>query len=99
MTGPADVEIREADLVHEAVLPVLGVPVRLRSDSADVIRVFERAYAYWRVLAARPDLLSPGRIEGRIVVAPGDEGPAGRAPVRHRLVDRRRMLIATPCSV
>jgi hypothetical protein len=99
LTGSSDLEIPEERLRHAATLPVLGVPVRLRSDSAEIVAVFEEAFGYWRVLEGRPDLCARERVEGRLVLDAGDERGVGRPPVRHRLVDRRRLLVATPGSL
>lgn len=94
-----DLLIRDERLVHEAVLPVLGVPVRLRSDAPEVIEAFEEALGYWRVLEGRPDLVGSERVEGRILLQPGDEGGDAHARVSHRLVDPHTLLISTPGSV
>jgi hypothetical protein len=91
--------IAERDLLHEATLPVLGVPVRLRSDSPEVVQAFERAFAGWRVLEERPELIAPLGVEGRLVIHGGDEGGQAPAPVRHRILSDRRMLVGTPGSV
>src|SRR5688572_12301056 len=89
--------IREDDLRHEITLPVLGVPVRLRTDSPEIIAAAERAFGYWRVLEGQPELLSRHRVEGRLVLRAGSEG-SERPPVQHRVIDGRRLLVSTQVS-
>ena len=96
----SDLRIRDDQLVHEATLPVLGVPVRLRSNERGPIDVFERAYGYWRVLETHPELVAADRVEGRIVVESAASVPQdARVPVKHRLLDRARMLVSAPGCV
>jgi hypothetical protein len=95
----SELTIDEASLRHELELPVLGIPVRLRSDSPEIIAAYEAALGSWRVLASRPELVSNLRVEGRLVVHAGDESGHEHAPIRYRLVDHDRLLISTPGSV
>ena len=60
----SEVRIRDEALVHELTLPVLGVPVRLRSDAPEIIEAFESAFGGWREIEGRADLLSSARLEG-----------------------------------
>lgn len=99
MTGGDGIGIDDAELRLDLTLPVLGVPVRLRTDSGEILEAFERAYGYWRVLEERPELIAADGVEGRLVTRPGDEGSEPRPPVRHRLIDPRRLLVATPGSL
>jgi hypothetical protein len=96
--APDALEIGEEELRHGAVFPVLGVPVRIRTDSPELLEVAEGAFGYWRVLEGRPDLLARDQVEGRLVIRPGSEG-GPRPRVRHRLIDRRRLIVSTPASV
>ena len=48
------------ELPHESTLPVLGVPVRLRSNARDVIDAFETALGRWRVMERHPERLPFG---------------------------------------
>ena len=91
--------IPDEALVHEATLPVLGVPVRLLSNASEVIDAFEDSLGYWRILESRADLIACGGVEGRLVVRPGDEGGHVHAPVAYRKVDWARLLVSTPGSV
>jgi hypothetical protein len=93
-----EIGLREERLVHEATIPVLGVPVRMRSNRPRVIDSFERAYGYWRVLEGHPELCAREVVEGRIVVEAdaGAEARAPRAPVKHRVLGRGRMLVSSP---
>jgi len=94
-----DVFLTEDRLVHEVTLPVLGIPTRLRSDAPEVVAAFEEALGLWRIVEGRPELLSSERVEGRVVVHAGDEGGHAHAPVRHRVIEPRRLLLSTPGSV
>ena len=94
-----EVRIRDEALVHEVTLPVLGVPVRLRSDAAEIIEAFESAFGGWRVIEGREDLLSTARVEGRLVFHSGGEGGRAHAPMRHRLVGKGRLIYMSPGSV
>ena len=95
----SEVLIRDEALVHEVTLPVLGVPVRLRSNVAEIIDAFESALGGWRVIEGRGDLLSPGRVEGRLILHLGDEGRRAIPPVRHRLVGKGRLILTSSGSV
>jgi hypothetical protein len=94
----SEVGIRERRLVHEATIPVLGVPVRMRSDHPAVIDAFERAYGYWRLLEDHRELWSDELVEGRIVVevSAGGEPRVPRARVKHRVLGPGRMLVSSP---
>ena len=95
----SEVRIRDKELVHEVTLPVLGVPVRVRSNAAEIIDAFESALGGWRVIEGRADLLSSARIEGRLILHSGDEGGQAHPPVRHRMVGKGRLIYMSPGSV
>jgi hypothetical protein len=95
----SQLRIRDETLRHAATLPVLGIPVRVRSDAPEVIAAFEDAFGFCRPLFDRPELVGSEAVEGRIVVHDGDEGGAEPPAVRYRLVDPQRLICWTPGSV
>jgi hypothetical protein len=86
-------------LAHESTLPVLGVPVRLRSNARALIDAFETALGRWRVMERHPELLSAEVVEGALVLVPGDEGLDRPVPVQYALEERGRLVISTPGSL
>jgi hypothetical protein len=68
----------------------------VRTDSLEIITAAERAFGYWRVLEAHPELWSRERVEGRLVLRAGSEG-SERPPVEHR-VEGRRLRVSTRAS-
>lgn len=69
-----------APLEHSLSLPLLGVPLTMRSNSARVLALAERALGHWRELA--PALIEPGpplRVD--FVVHPDDAQPEATARV------------------
>lgn len=87
--GPLD---RRSPLEHETKIPVLGVPVRFRSNSAEVMRRVEDAFLAWQDLTLESSLQSSEEVTVRIILQESvelqDEGspPVHRLPERHRLV-------------
>jgi hypothetical protein len=81
--------------------PVLGITVRLESNSRFAMGVFEEAFVSRRT---RPvtESETPERVIVRLVVREGDEGisgPGEHSPVSYRLPRRDRMLVHTRGSV
>ena len=90
---------RDVPLEHGADIPVLGIPVRYRSNAREPVRVAEEAFAAWRGRDVAPGGAGESPVTVRIVVHEGDEGVAEHAPVRHRMLDGHRFLLHTPGSV
>ena len=86
-------------LAHESTLPVLGVPVRLRSNAPELIAAFEESLGRWRVMERHPQLLSDERVEGTLLLEDGDETTEPPVPVQYDIEDRGRLVISTPGSV
>jgi hypothetical protein len=90
MTDPRSLPVRDGlghtvELGHRATFPLLGVPVEIRSNSADVIAAAERAFGAWRALA--PDLIVQGQpAVVSVVVQPVDPAllAGGPRPWVHR---------------
>lgn len=66
---------------------ILGVPTRVRSDSAGIIELADRAFAAWPRTRARP------RVRLRLDATLETSG-AGAADVRYRLPSRERLIIS-----
>ena len=90
---------RDVPLRHTAEIPVLGVPVRFRSNAAAVIAAAEEAFGAWRVLQKHPALLQPDGVSVTIMVHPGDEGDAEHAEFYHRVLDGQRVLFGSRGSI
>src|SRR5688572_6308016 len=88
-------------LAHETTLPVLGVPVRLRSNAPELIEAFEESLGRWRVMERHPELLSDQRVEGTLLLEDWDETsePVLPLPVQYEIRDHGRLVISTPGSV
>ena len=85
---------------YESTLPVLGVPVRLRSNEPELIAAFERSLGRWRVLEGRSALLSDARVEGALWVGAGEEGADRPIPARvHSLCRPAEMSIAKAATL
>mgnify|MGYP006294685151 CR=1 FL=1 len=94
--------LRNAPLPVETVLPVLGIPVRFRSNAPAVVEVAETAFERWRALEETPalaELVEREGVEIVVVVHEGDEGGAEHAPVRYRVLEDKRVLYQTHGSV
>jgi hypothetical protein len=83
---------------HTVDVPVLGVPVRFRSNDEAVLAAVHQSFGRWTdgEPGARPDEPS---LEIRIVLHPGTEPVAQRTPVTVRMPDADRLLWHTPGSV
>lgn len=66
----SDVFGMTAPLEHTAMFPVLGVPLRVRSNAAEAIRHAERSFAVWRRLD--PRLVDPASPASMDVIVHGD---------------------------
>ena len=77
-------------LRHAWSAPVLGVPVRLRSNAESVIAAAEASFGAWHALKARPDLVEARSADVRLVVHDGYAGPAG---VEYRRPDPRTVVL------
>ncbi len=89
---------REVALPHAAELPVLGVPVRFETDSADALALFEETFGAWRALPARD--IAPGPPARLALVVRDDRDANGLdAPVDYRLLDGDRHVLRTRGSV
>jgi hypothetical protein len=102
MTDPApssDPLLRHVPLPHTADVPVLGVPVRFRSNSGAVLAAVHGSFGRW----TRPERNAESRehpsLEVRIVLHPGTEPQTRRTPVAVRMPDADRLLWHTPGSV
>lgn len=88
-----------ATLPHGATIPVLGIPVRFRSNAARVIEIAESAFGAWRILERTPAFVAQAGVDVRFIVGAGDEGAGAHAPLRYRMPDDDRVLLTTPGSV
>lgn len=81
---PADDPLgRTAVLEHTTTIPVLGVPLQIRSNAPDIIALAATAFARWRSLD--PALVARDlHASLDIVVHPGDEAPLPTALVLRR---------------
>src|SRR5439155_21718148 len=75
-----DVLYHGVALRHVVELPVLGVPVRFESNSAAAIETVEDAFGMWRALRARPEVIAPLGLRGRLIVHDGGAGGAAHPP-------------------
>jgi hypothetical protein len=105
MTEPSDVQ-RSRDTIsfdvplpHLTELPVLGVPVRFESNSADALALVEAAFGSWRGLGTSPELIGAPGARFRLIVQEGSEGAAAHAPVRLRIPDPDHVVLHTPGSL
>lgn len=105
---PGRLDVRDLRTPHAADLPVLGIPVRFRSDHAGVIEVVEEAFGAWADRPLPPDLDPGPEVGVTLVVRNGGEGEEGRGgsegggsrpPLRYRYLDRKRVLLHGPGSV
>ncbi len=77
---PDDALHRGLPLRHSLELPVLGIPVRVRSNARAVVEVAESSFGDWRALERHPDLLEAGGgVDVRLVVHDAPDGAAGIA--------------------
>lgn len=76
---------------HETTVRVLGLPVRFSSDSSAVLDVVESAFPAWRTAGTRTATADP-LVTVTITLQPG--GGDDRVRLRHRLLDRHRVLLA-----
>lgn len=90
---------RGVPLPHEVTLPVLGVPVRFRSNSQDVLGVVEHAFGSWRALWRHPEVVAADGPTVTLVLHEGDEGPHQLPRIRYRMPDADRIIALTPGSV
>lgn len=86
---------RHAVLDNTVEIPVLGVPVRYRSNSAEVITRVEDAFRAWRGLAAESGPGSSPRPTVRIILQDPFEARSDGIPLIHRLPDAHRLLMGT----
>lgn len=92
------VSVPNVPLDHVAELPVLGIPVRFESNSADALALVVKAFGAWRSLTAFPELIAAPGARFRLIVRDGDEGRAEHAPVRYAFPDPDRFVLHTPGS-
>ncbi len=60
--------LRDVPLEHGVDLPVMGIPVKYRTNSPDVLAVIEESYGLWRVLEDRPRLLESDPVRVTVIV-------------------------------
>lgn len=100
MSREVDPLYRNVPLDLERTLPVLGVPVRYRTHSRDVLEAVDEAFGDWDGLRHEaPERIGAEGIEVRLVVHDTSEGAARPVPIRYRVPDPSRLLISTPGSV
>jgi hypothetical protein len=78
---------------------VLGVAVRLRANAPALVDAFEASLGRWRVLDDYPEVLSGERVEGTLLLEPGDEGDDRPVPVAYDMIGPGRLTISTPGSL
>jgi hypothetical protein len=86
-------------LAHIVELPVLGIPVRFASNTADVLAIVEQTYGIWRACADRTDSHGEPPVSVRIVEVAGAEETAAHATVRYQVPDHGRLVFRTAGSV
>ena len=75
-------------------LPVLGIPTRFESNSAEVIEIAEEAFGAWRTLEAEPEWIEPRGVRVRVTVRRRGAGPEA-GPPRYRTPRPDLLLAAT----
>lgn len=88
---------RDVPLNHVLDVPVLGIPVRFATNDREVLSVVDESFGFIRGVTSA-DLPAPTRLDVRITVHEGDEGPTDHAPIAARVPDRGRLLLMTPSS-
>jgi hypothetical protein len=86
---------RHVALPHAVIVPVLGVPVRFRSNSDAAQAAVHQSFGRW---APEPAAGDP-QVDVRIVVHPGTEARPVRTPVSVRMPDADRLIWHTAGSV
>jgi hypothetical protein len=89
----------KSTLAHELTLPILGVPVCLRTNSPALIDAFESSLGGWRVMERHPHLLSHERVRGTLALGGGDEGDGRPVPIAYDVRERGRLVISSPGSI
>jgi hypothetical protein len=92
---PDDPLLRHAPLAHAVTVPVLGVPVRFRSNSAAVLAAVHESFGRWVTESVAGD----PQVDYRIILHPGTEARAVRAPVTPRMPDPDRVFLHTAGSL
>lgn len=92
---PADAMYNRAELAHRLELPVLGIPVRFESNSAQVIDAVRTSFGVWERMRAHPDLLETDGARVRLFVHDGEEEPGEHAPLHYRCPDPHRLLVSS----
>ena len=103
MNGRSSDVVRHGDSLHIApshriIIPVLGIPTRFETNSGDVLATIEDAFGAWRSVAP-PSAGEHEPLSVRILVHEGEEGEAGRSPVRHFSPDDSRIIALSSGSV
>jgi hypothetical protein len=90
------VNVDDVGLVHERILPVLGLPTRFATNEPAVLGIVDEAFGVWRALASRHVLdADAGRVvRVSIAVVPDDDGApaAGGAAMVHEMSDDLRFV-------
>lgn len=92
--GRRDPLRRDVRLEHETSIPVLGIPVRFRSNSGEVLEIVERAFGPWRVVAEDPDVRVVPEARVTFIVEPVGEGAVETGLLRYRVPDDRVVVYA-----
>ena len=96
---PDDPLLRHVALPHDVIVPVLGIPVRFRSNSAAALAAVHESFGRW-VAPAGPGDPPPAPVaDVRIILHPGTEARPTGAPVAARMPDAERVLLQTAGSV
>lgn len=95
---PTDPLYRHTPQPFRIELPVLGIPVRFASNSADVLAVIESAFGVWTQLDGDSIAEQPP-VSVRILVHERAEPAGTQADFVYRLPDDERTIIHTPGSV
>jgi hypothetical protein len=93
--APDDPMLRHVPLAHEVTVPVLGVPVRFRSNSAAVLAAVHQSFGRWVTEPASGD----PQADYRIILHPGTEARLDRAPITPRMPDPDRVFLHTAGSM
>jgi hypothetical protein len=97
--APDDPLLRHVALPHEVIVPVLGIPVRFRSNSPAALTAVHESFGRWVAAPGPDDPPRAPQVDIRIILHPGTEARATDAPVTARMPDDQRVLLQTAGSV
>jgi hypothetical protein len=97
--APDDPLLRHVPLAHDVTVPILGVPVRFRSNSAAALAAVHESFGRWVAAPGPGDPPPVPAADVRIILHPGTEARATGAPVTARMPDAERVLLQTAGSV